>query len=63
MELTFENAIKRLEEITVLLENGQLSLEESLKAYEEGSKLADFCAQKLKEVELKITVLDPSEAN
>ena len=53
-ELTFEQAVKELEKITVALESGNLGLEESMKYYEKGTKLADFCAKKLKEAELKI---------
>lgn len=53
-EITFEQAVKELEKITVALESGNLGLEESMKYYEKGTKLADFCTKKLKEAELKI---------
>ena len=56
-DITFEAAMKRLEEIIALLENGQLSLEESMKLFEEGTALADICGKKLNEAELKITQL------
>lgn len=56
-EMTFEKAVKDLEKITVALESGELGLEESMKYYEKGSKLALFCAKKLKEAELKIEQL------
>ena len=56
-EMTFEKAVKDLEKITVALESGELGLEESIKYYEKGSKLASFCAKKLKEAELKIEQL------
>jgi exodeoxyribonuclease VII small subunit len=55
MELTYENAVKRLEEIVIKLEDGSLPLDESLKLYEEGAKLADFCNKTLKEARQKIT--------
>ena len=55
MELTYEKAVKRLEEIVIKLEDGSLPLEESLKLYEEGAKLADFCNKILKEARQKIT--------
>ena len=55
MELNYEKAVKRLEEIVVKLEDGTLPLEESLKLYEEGAKLADFCNKTLKEARQKIT--------
>ena len=56
-EMTFEKAVKDLEKITLALESGELGLEESMKYYENGTKLADFCVKKLKEAELKIEQL------
>ena len=53
--------MKRLEEITSLLESGNLSLDDSIKLYEEGAKLSVFCDKKLKEAQLKITQLDECE--
>ena len=55
--LTFENAMKKLEEIVQELETGQLTLEESLKKFQEGVKLSKFCSSKLDETEKKITLL------
>ena len=60
-ELTFEKAVKELEKITVALESGELGLEESMKYYENGTKLASFCDKKLKEAELKIEQLSNIE--
>ncbi len=57
MEMTYENAIKRLEEIVALLEKNEVTLDESMKLFEEGTKLTAFCTQKLKEAEQKITEL------
>lgn len=54
---TFEQAIKRLEEIVAELEEGNLPLEESLKIYEEGVELTQFCSTKLNETEDKIKTL------
>ena len=54
---TFEQAIKRLEEIVAELEEGNLPLEESLKIYEEGVELTKFCSTKLNETEDKINTL------
>lgn len=54
---TFETALARLEEITKDLENGELSLENSLKKFDEGIKLADFCNQKLTEAKAKVEIL------
>ena len=54
---TFESALKRLEEIVSDLEKGHLSLEDSLKIYEEGVELTEFCTKKLNETENKIKTL------
>lgn len=62
-KLTFESALERLESIADQLEDGNLSLEESLKLYEEGAKLAGFCTSSLKSAEQKITELSGSEDN
>lgn len=56
-EQTFEEAMKRLEEIVRGLEGGELSLENSLEIFEEGMKLVSFCSNKLEEVEKKVTML------
>ena len=52
---TFEQAVSRLEEIAGSLENSFLSLEDSLKLYEEGAALAAFCNTALKEARQKMT--------
>ncbi len=56
-ELTYEQAYKRLEEIVEKLENGSVPLEESMKLFEEGAKLANFCNSKLNAAEQKFTQL------
>lgn len=53
-EQTFEQAMQRLQEIVQLLENGDAPLDESLKLFEEGAKLADLCNKKLKNAEQTI---------
>ncbi len=53
----FESAMKRLEEIVQILENGNLPLEESIKIFEEGMELIKFCTAKLEEAERKVTIL------
>lgn len=55
--ITFEASISRLEEIVKTLEGGQVSLEESVKLFEEGAKLAASCDKLLSEAELKVTKL------
>ncbi|MBQ4155621.1 MAG: exodeoxyribonuclease VII small subunit [Clostridia bacterium] len=62
-ELTFEKAVNELEKITLALESGELGLEESMKYYEKGTKLASFCSEKLKEAELKIEQLSDIKNN
>ena len=54
---SYESSLKRLEELVSKLESGSLSLEESIAAYEEGKKLRQFCASRLKEAENRIQVL------
>lgn len=56
-ENTFEDSLQRLQEISDFLENGEVGLEESIKLYEEGIKLANFCFSTLKNAELKVTEL------
>lgn len=55
---TFEEAMARLEVITQTMQNSALPLEEALLAYEEGTKLVQFCQEKLLQVEQKLAVLD-----
>jgi exodeoxyribonuclease VII small subunit len=54
---TFEEALARLEEITHELEAGDLSLEKSLKKFDEGIKLAEFCSAQLAEAKAKVEIL------
>jgi exodeoxyribonuclease VII small subunit len=56
-ENTFENSLKRLQEISDILERGDAGLEDSINLYEEGIKLANFCFSTLKDAELKVTEL------
>ena len=53
----FETALKKLEEVVRRLESGELPLEESLKAFEEGVKQAAFCNRKLNEAEQRVEML------
>jgi exodeoxyribonuclease VII small subunit len=56
-EKKFEEAMERLEQIVEGLESGKLSLEESLKIFEEGMNLVNFCSKKLEQAEQKVTIL------
>jgi exodeoxyribonuclease VII small subunit len=61
-DLKFEDALARLEEIVQTLESGNLALEDSLKAFEEGVRLARHCAKYLEEAERRIELLTKDEA-
>jgi exodeoxyribonuclease VII small subunit len=56
-ELRFEDALARLDAIVSRLEEGELTLEESLRLFEEGQSLAKRCSQLLEEAELKVESL------
>lgn len=62
-EMTYENAIKRLQEIVKKLENGGLALDESVKLFEEGAMLARFCNKELENAEQRITALEDVTEN
>ncbi len=53
----FEKDLKRLEEISALLESDTLGLEEALNLYEEGIALSRNCITALKKAEVRITEL------
>jgi exodeoxyribonuclease VII small subunit len=55
--LTFEEALAKLEAHVRTLEQGELTLDQSLAIFEEGMKLATFCTKKLDEAEQKIEIL------
>ena len=56
-ELKFDQALERLEKIVREMEGEGLSLEETLKKYEEGVKLSRFCLATLDQAEKKIEIL------
>ena len=56
-KLTFEKALIRLETYVRTLEQGELTLDQSLSIFEDGMKLAKFCSKKLDEAERKIEIL------
>lgn len=53
----FEKDLSRLEEISELLENNDIGLEDSISLYEEGINLSKSCLTTLKKAELKVTKL------
>ena len=52
--MTYEEAIKRLEEIVSLLENNEIALEDSIALFQEGITLSKYCDEKLKNIQEKV---------
>ena len=61
-ELTFEEAIQNLEKVVNDLETGKLSLDESVKKFEEGMKLSKHCNDILEKAEKQINILVENES-
>ena len=57
-EVDFEGALSRLETLVGELEAGELSLEDSLRTFEEGVRLVRLCSERLKSAELRIHQLE-----
>jgi len=55
--MTYEEAVKRLEEIVRRLENAETPLEESLSSFQEGIALSRYCREKLAEIEYRVESL------
>ncbi len=60
-KITFEEAMKRLEEITSIIQKNECTLDEGLKLYEEGLQLARFCDEKLRSFSEKLNELNRVE--
>ena len=56
-EMNFETAMTRLEQIVNLLEGGKVTLDESLKLYEEGVSLVRLCSESLDKAEQRIKAI------
>jgi exodeoxyribonuclease VII small subunit len=56
-DMNFEDAMKALEQIANELENGELSLEQSVDKFEEGIKISKKCNEILEKAEKKISIL------
>lgn len=54
---SFEQSLKQLEAIVAQMERGDVTLEDSVKLFEEGTKLAEHCKQQLAEAEGKVEIL------
>lgn len=55
--MTYEKAIERLEKIVSLLENNKIPLEDSIALFQEGIELSQYCDQKLKGIQEKVTLI------
>jgi exodeoxyribonuclease VII small subunit len=60
---SFEDALAKLEDITNELEKGELPLEDSLKYFDEGVKLAEYCNSKLSDAQRKVEILLKKDAS
>ncbi len=61
--LSYESAYQELEALVAQLESGALPLEDSVKLYERGQRLASHCQTLLEEAELKIKLVDEAGLN
>ena len=60
-KITYEDGIKKLQEIVKALESGGLTLDESVKLFEAGAALSKFCSGELDKAERKIVLLEEAE--
>ena len=60
-KISFEDNMKKLEEIAVELEKGDLDLDASVSKFEQGMKLSKECSEMLEKAEKKITMLIKEE--
>ena len=61
-QLSFEEALRQLEEIVGTLERGDISLDEAIAAYEKGTSLKAHCQKRLEEARLKVEKIDVPDA-
>lgn len=61
--LSFEEALSRLEEIVNELEDESISLEDTIKLYEEGIELSKICTETLEQAELRIEKVNEQHAD
>ena len=62
-KLKYDEAIKKLEELVIKLEKGDCSLEETIKLYDEATKLSGYCTAMLDNAKLKIEELAEKKEN
>ena len=58
-KMSFEDSMRRLEQIVRALERGDVSLEESLKLFQEGTGLIQSCGKLLDEAQMQVTKIVP----
>ncbi len=61
MNMNFDEAYKRLNEISVEMERKDLSLEDSVKLYSEAANLVEICKKTLEEAKMKVTELEKAD--
>lgn len=61
-EMSFEDALKELEQVVARLEKGEATLDESIALYERGNALRALCADKLKKAEDRVAMIQQGEA-
>jgi exodeoxyribonuclease VII small subunit len=59
--MNFEESLKHLQEIVKVLENGDTSLDESMKLFQEGTLLVQQCSKYLKDAEQKVSEIKKNE--
>ena len=59
-KMTFEDAMKELENLVEALDKGDVSLDEAIAAYDRGSQLKDHCQKKLNEAKMKVETIQSS---
>lgn len=57
-QMTYESALEELKKVVSTLNEGRVTLDESIKLYKRGVELGAFCDKRLKEVEQKISVVN-----
>ena len=63
-KMSFEDAMKELENLVDSLDKGDVSLDEAIGAYDRGSQLKDHCQKKLNEAKMKVeTIQSSGESN
>ena len=63
-KMTFEDAMKELENLVDALDKGDVSLDEAIAAYDRGSQLKDHCQKRLNEAKMKVeTIQSSGESN